>query len=83
MLKVSAGQHLHLSADVKGNVSIAAQQGMQFTHGDLHGSQGGSAGAQQQAPMSSAQHSTGMPNNTQSTMNQVYKIVLKHALLSG
>ncbi|XP_048526511.1 neurogenic protein mastermind isoform X3 [Dendroctonus ponderosae] len=69
-IQVSAGQHLHLSADVKGNVSIAAQQGMQFTHGDPHGSQGGSAGAQQQAPMSSAQHSTGMSNNAQSTMNQ-------------
>lgn len=74
-MQVSAGQHLHLSADIKGNVSIATQQGMHFTHGsnsgDPHTPQGGGAGAQH-SPMSSAQHQGGsMPNSAQASMNQV------------
>ncbi|XP_066256995.1 neurogenic protein mastermind isoform X2 [Euwallacea similis] len=73
-IQVSAGQHLHLSADVKGNVSIAAQQGMQFSHGpnpgEPHASQA-SAANPQHSPMASAQHQTGpMPNGAQASMNQ-------------
>lgn len=77
-IQVSAGQHLHLSADIKGNVSVATQQGMHFTqqHGPSPGgpqNQQGNAGGAQHSPMSAGPHQVGpMSNNvnSQNSMNQ-------------
>ncbi|KAF5294671.1 hypothetical protein FQA39_LY02803 [Lamprigera yunnana] len=61
-IQVSAGQHLQLSGDLKGNVSIATQQGMYFN-------QQSNANAQQN---SSNQQQNCNPTNTQqqSSVNQ-------------
>jgi hypothetical protein len=57
--QVSAGQHLHLSGDLKGNVSIATQQGMHFNqHTSTNGTSSQSQNTQnvpQQNPLSSNQ----------------------------
>lgn len=42
MKQVSAGQHLHLSGDLKSNVSVAAQQGVFFSQQQQQNSQTGS-----------------------------------------
>lgn len=53
-IQVTAGQHVHLSGDIKGNVSIAAQQGMHFTH---------------QSPQSNSQPQSGSNSNHHSPMS--------------
>lgn len=75
--QVSAGQHLHLSSDIKGNVSVAAQQGMYFNQ------QQAQQQAQQQQPQQggptqhsapshqqSQQHNNPMGNPAQHQQNQ-------------
>ncbi|KAJ8971580.1 hypothetical protein NQ314_000638 [Rhamnusium bicolor] len=73
---VSAGQHLHLSGDLKGNVSIAAQQGMHFSQ---HNPQNGSTQSQntqnnsqhsQQSPLSNPHQNSPMQNNINSQHGQ-------------
>lgn len=54
LFQVTAGQHVHLSGDIKGNVSIAAQQGMHFTH---------------QSPQSNSQPQSGSNSNHHSPMS--------------
>ncbi|KAJ8941457.1 hypothetical protein NQ318_016897 [Aromia moschata] len=64
--EVSAGQHLHLSGDLKGNVSIAAQQGMHFSQNNSSQSQHAQNNTQhsQQSPLSNPQHQNSpMQNN--------------------
>jgi mastermind-like protein len=73
-IQVSAGQHLHLSGDLKGNVSIATQQGMHFNqHTSTNGTSSQSQNTQnvpQQNPLSSNQQHQQQnpqmhPNNSQ------------------
>ncbi|KAK5649778.1 hypothetical protein RI129_000807 [Pyrocoelia pectoralis] len=54
-IQVSAGQHLQLSGDIKGNVSIATQQGMYFN---------------QQAASNAQQASSSQPQNASSNTQQ-------------
>lgn len=92
---MSAGQHLHLSGDLKGNVSIAAQQGMHFSQ---HNSQNGTSQAQtsqnnsqhsQHSPLSNSQHQNSpMQNNMnaqhgQNTMNHQSGPQVGNAMVSG
>ncbi|KAI4457424.1 maml-1 domain [Holotrichia oblita] len=68
-IQVSAGQHLHLTGDLKGNVSVAAQQGMHFTQ-HVPSSNTNQQQSQQQSQQSQSQqqqnpHQTSQPNNQQ------------------
>ncbi|KAG5887789.1 hypothetical protein JTB14_024004 [Gonioctena quinquepunctata] len=96
--KVSAGQQVHLTGDLKGNVSIAAQQGMHFSQ---HSSPNGSTPTQpnsntnqqhqqqhqhsQHSPMSSSQHQNSPMNNmgSQSSMNHQSSSQIGSDMLSG
>ncbi|XP_044730690.1 neurogenic protein mastermind isoform X2 [Chrysoperla carnea] len=64
-IQVSAGQHMHLSGDLKGNVSIAAQQGMYFSQQQ-----------QQQNQQHNQQHNqqTAPPSQQSSTNNHPHNI---------
>ncbi|XP_050515733.1 neurogenic protein mastermind-like [Diabrotica virgifera virgifera] len=71
-IQVSAGQHVHLTGDIKGNVSIATQQGMHFTQQSSQSNSNQnqqSTNANQPSPMSNPQHqnspmSNGVPNQS-------------------
>ncbi|CAH0553129.1 unnamed protein product [Brassicogethes aeneus] len=63
-IQVSAGQHLHLSGDLKGNVSIAAQQGMHFNQHSTNNN--ASAGQSQNVP---PQHSPLSQNQSHQNQN--------------
>ncbi|CAD7088880.1 unnamed protein product [Hermetia illucens] len=68
-IQVSAGQHLHLSGDLKSNVSVAAQQGVFFSHQQQQHQQ------QQQQQQQAQQHhqqqnSNNLSNNQQCSQNQ-------------
>ncbi|XP_057656985.1 neurogenic protein mastermind-like isoform X1 [Diorhabda carinulata] len=66
-IQVSAGQHVHLSGDIKGTVNIAAQQGMHFTQqssqNNSNQSQPNTSSANQQSPMSTPQHQNSPMSN--------------------
>ncbi|XP_011184641.2 neurogenic protein mastermind isoform X2 [Zeugodacus cucurbitae] len=67
-IQVSAGQHLHLSGDMKSNVSVAAQQGIQFFN---HQQQThGSAAQQQQQQSHNQQQHQNTPNAQQQQQSQ-------------
>lgn len=65
---MSAGQHLHLSGDLKGSVSIAAQQGMYFSQQNTSQQQ---SQQQQNVPVSSTNNtSQSQPNMHTSQQNR-------------
>lgn len=70
---MSAGQHVHLTGDLKGNVSIAAQQGMHFTqHPNSNAtsqSQTTNANQPTQSPMSTPQHQNSPASNNMASPN--------------
>ncbi|XP_023015214.1 uncharacterized protein isoform X3 [Leptinotarsa decemlineata] len=83
-IQVSAGQHVHLSGDLKGNVSIAAQQGMHFSHhssqnGGVSTSQSSSTNNQQQhhhqrsqqSPLGTPQHQNSPMHNSMGSQNSM------------
>ncbi|CAH1175874.1 unnamed protein product [Phaedon cochleariae] len=64
-IQVSAGQHVHLTGDLKGNVSIAAQQGMHFSQ---HGGQTSSQSTQSSS--ANQQHSQPSPLSSAGSQHQ-------------
>lgn len=54
-LQVSAGQHVHLSGDLKSNVSVAAQQGVYFNQQQQQQQAQQQQAQQQQAQQQQAQ----------------------------